>query len=184
MFHDGVFWGCSFFVTSCIGGYFFLWHRVLVVTSFNPKCWYLPSPRCYNPEHHYLTQYKFLVRVTCSARTEIARFLWSKITGHRLTYVSIPSSKTTLTYCVVGMMHYRRSPTVLIRPSTDSYPEPVEFTLHPYINSLKQFTEQRMVTQLFRAFLVCYAFRKCSLSTRHATSPYLRDTWFRLTPSC
>ena len=147
-----------------------------MVTSVNPKCWYLHSTLCYNPEHHYLTQYKFLVRVTCGAHTETAHFLSSKITGHRLSYVSIPSSKTTLTYCLVGLMHYRRSPTALTRTSTGSYPEPLEFTLLPYTNSLKQFTEQRMVTQLFRAFLVCYAIRKCSLSTRHATSPYLRDT--------
>lgn len=127
---------------------------------------------------------QFLVCVTYSAHTEIAHFLSSKITGHRLSYFAIPSSKTTLTYCLVSIMHYRRSPTVLTRPSTGSYPEPVEFNLLPYTNSLKQFTEQRMVTQLFRAFLVCYTFRKRSLSTRHATSPYLRDTRFQSTPSC
>jgi len=81
-------------------------------------------------------------------------FLSSKTTGHRLSYVSIPSSKTSLTYCIVGLMHYRRSPTVVTRPSTGSYPEPLEFALLRYTNSLKQFTQQRIVIQLFRAFLV------------------------------
>jgi len=162
-----------------------LWHRILVVISVNLKCWYRSSPRCYNPEHHYLTHYKFLVCVTCSAHTEIALFfLSSKITGLRLSYFSTPSSKTTLTFCLVGVMHYRRSRAVLTRPWTSFYPEPVEFTLLPYTNSLKQFTEQRMVAHLFRDFLVCYVFRKCSLSTRHAPSPYLRDSWFQSTPSC